>query len=905
MNIQQTRIFIFQGFFPILGFFTVHRCYSLWYIGARQHKLYCKWLMLAVQGKVDEHLGQEQTGYRRGRQASEMVYSALRVTEISREWRQGFVMVKVDLEKAFDTIFQSSIARGLLDMNIVPLAAWGVAREMMEACITPTMYGVQVPSPIEMLRGTRQGSPESGVLFLIGVWQGMKNLVQRWKDEQLGFRVGKEFLSHLIFVDDLIVIARDPFQARDMMNQLRVALGSVGLRINGEKTEYIASMKVPEGLIEGVDSTKNGIKILGRRIRPDNNTNQEVSHRICLANQKFNAIRRVLITKNSSFQHRYEILRSCVFQTVLWTSESWMITKKLRSQLRGAENKWMRQMLDMPKRAPEETMTERCKSYNRALKKEKEQLRGYKPLDEIWILRWLSWMGHLVRLGRERWARKLLLEKSVFWWRQEQRKPEGWRHRGKEGSVAKLENWIVRWHPQHEHWMEGARYRDRWKTQSETVLKRYTEGRGSKIGDDEDDQVTAPPDKKLPGKKRSFGPMAEEILRSNKRQRPNLKEPEWPLLLDLPLADLPMYGAGGFAGKISSAAQQQSACHGVEDQAHELQSSGRRLGATKGRGEEKVEQVVCKPGGEEKRSQSRGPKHKGPSRMERVGAEARCEEGKRQKRRSRSPCGRSRSERGQERLYYCSGSSSGLEQLRSQYHCRAKGRRCCTVPPKDCLPRLDPSFKSKEAQETDIFQPETIEELLHHDKQFQFATSAEKEERPGKRKKAEAPPQSKEEEKSYIEEQRREAQPRGASNAAREKQSSISTTGKRLRSAIASRPSSTSSSSSTTSSSTSMDSNIAKHAEAEPSAATSSIGLIDSRRARSHYSRHWSSGGSPGTIGASAACQPKTVATTSLSAPTETVRTANSTNSERGSLAEPSSASCRPRQREKMGKYAR
>ena len=759
------------------------------------------------------------------------------------------------------------------------------ARAPRAKLATPTMYGVQVPSPIEMLRGTRQGSPESGVLFLIGVWQGMKNLVQRWKDEQLGFRVGKEFLSHLIFVDDLIVIARDPFQARDMMNQLRAALGSVGLRINGEKTEYIASMKVPEGLIEGVDSTKNGIKILGRRVRPDNNTNQEVSHRICLANQKFNAIRRVLITKNSSFQHRYEILRSCVFQTVLWTSESWMITKKLRSQLRGAENKWMRQMLDMPKRAPEETMTERCKSYNRALKKEKEQLRGYKPLDEIWILRWLSWMGHVVRLGRERWARKLLLEKSVFWWRQEQRKPEGWRHRGKEGSVAKLENWIVRWHPQHEHWMEGARYRDRWKTQSETVLKRYTEGRGSKIGADEDDHDTAPPDKKLPGKKRSFGPMAEEILRSNKRQRPNLKEPEWPSLLDLPLADLPMYGAGGFAGKISSAAQQQSACHGVEDQAHELQSSGRRLGATKGRGEEKVEQVVCKPGGEEKRSQSRGPKNKGPSRMERDGAKARCEEGKRQKRRSRSPCGRSRSESGQERLYYCSGSSGGLEQLRGKHQCRAKGRRCRTVPPKDCLPRLDPSFKSKEAQETDIFQPETIEELLHHDEQFQFATSAEKEERPGKRKKEEAPPQSQEEEKNHTEEQRCNELPRGATGSACKKQSGFSAIGKRLRSAITCRPSSSSSSNSTSSSSSSMDSNSAKHAEAESSTSTSAIGLIVSRRDSPHHQGHRSTSRSYGSVNVSAVCQTKWADTPSSSTATELESQPTSTNSERGQLS--------------------
>ena len=155
-------------------------------------------------------------------------------------------------------------------MKITPLAAWGVTCEMMEACITPAMYGVQVSSPIQMLRGTRQGSPESGVLFLIGVWQGMKKLVQRWREEQRGFRVGKEFLSHLIFVVDLIVIASDPFQAREMMGQLRAALSTVGLRINGEKTEYIASMEVPKGLLEGVDATKTGIRILGRKIRPDN-----------------------------------------------------------------------------------------------------------------------------------------------------------------------------------------------------------------------------------------------------------------------------------------------------------------------------------------------------------------------------------------------------------------------------------------------------------------------------------------------------------------------------------------------------------------------------------------------------------------------------------------------------------
>ena len=137
-----------------------------------------------------------------------------------------------------------------------------------------------------------------------------------------------------------------------MMCELREALLQVGLRINGEKTEFIASMAVAEGLLEGVNATKTGIRILGRRVRPDNNSPQAATHRICFANQKFQSICRVLVTKNSSLQRRYEILRSCVFQTALWTSESWLVSQKLRAQLRGAENKWMRQMLDMPKRAP-------------------------------------------------------------------------------------------------------------------------------------------------------------------------------------------------------------------------------------------------------------------------------------------------------------------------------------------------------------------------------------------------------------------------------------------------------------------------------------------------------------------------------------------------------------------------
>ena len=59
-------------------------------------------------------------------------------------------------------------------------------------------------------------------------------------------------------------------------------------------------------------------------------------------------------------------------------------------------------------------------------------------------------------------------------------KKKGWRRRGREGNIAELESFLVRWRPNHELWMDG-RLRDRWKTQSEIVFRRQ---RGTKYGDE-------------------------------------------------------------------------------------------------------------------------------------------------------------------------------------------------------------------------------------------------------------------------------------------------------------------------------------------------------------------------------------------------------------------------------------
>ena len=95
-------------------------------------------------------------------------------------------------------------------------------------------------------------------------------------------------------------------------------------------------------------------------------------------------------------------------------------------------------------------------------------------------------------------------------------------------------------HPNHETWMDGERPRDSWKTQSEIVLRRRTEGRGTKFGETEEEQREVK-SQDPPGKKRSVGPIAEEILRAAK-SKPTKKDQEWAELLRIPLAELPDSG---------------------------------------------------------------------------------------------------------------------------------------------------------------------------------------------------------------------------------------------------------------------------------------------------------------------------------------------------------------------------
>ena len=273
------------------------------------------------------------------------------------------------------------------------------------------------------------------------------------------------------------------------------------------------------------------------------------------------------------------------------------------------------------------------------------------------------------------------------------------------------------------------------------------------------------------------------------------------------------------------------------------------MGSKEGGGKEKVEQVVRKPRGEEKRNPTRGPENKSSSRTERARAKGRGQENFQGKEQPKGRASKSASDKGGERLYYCSGSSSNFQHLRSQYHGRRTGSRSGRQQEENRTSRLDTTHRQPPESATKQPRPKKNSECDYDLHQFQLAsTTATKE---GKRatKEEKAPKKSKKEEKGRAQEQGGSSRPSRTTSATCKKQSCLSLWhGKRRRPTTPCSTSSSSSSTSSSSRSSSSDHHTTGAATPKPNTTSSSSRLILSGRADPGSSRYRSTCRSIGTI---------------------------------------------------------
>ena len=230
-------------------------------------KIYARWLLTQIAEHADRCIPPTQHGFRPRRQCSEIHHVLGRLREEGQEWRATYVVLKLDITKAFDKLARSAIFKALRQINCHPRAAWAVARELTGTALHPTLFGICTDKPIPTTRGVRQGAPDSGALFCLAVATALKPLLDKWVRLGHGLRVGPQgqLTNYLSFADDTLLIAATVDQALTMYTEFVQTLSQIGLDINEAKSQYVTNLPPAHcARLPGSNQTGKGMVVLGR-----------------------------------------------------------------------------------------------------------------------------------------------------------------------------------------------------------------------------------------------------------------------------------------------------------------------------------------------------------------------------------------------------------------------------------------------------------------------------------------------------------------------------------------------------------------------------------------------------------------------------------------------------------------
>ena len=312
-------------------------------------KLYSKWLYALFAPAADQMLPSAQHGFRRKRQCAEVHSIINKLREVGLEWRQPFVILKIDISKAFDKIHRSAVIAAIREVPASPRLKWAISRELINTSMRPCLFGTTSPHSVPTFRGVKQGAPESGLLYCLTVARVFRSLAKQWVRDSQGFKISRgPPHQYTAFADDTVLLAKTTPEAKRLYDDTVQGLQAVGLAVNAGKTQYLTNHPpVRCHCLPGQNKTGEGMLILGRIFDIGETTAEDMSRKEVSAWSQFRRIRHVL-RQNTSLAHRFRILQSCVLQRILWGCESWVLTKKRLQHLRGLHTKMLRSMLPCP-----------------------------------------------------------------------------------------------------------------------------------------------------------------------------------------------------------------------------------------------------------------------------------------------------------------------------------------------------------------------------------------------------------------------------------------------------------------------------------------------------------------------------------------------------------------------------
>ena len=365
------------------------------------YKILMKVLTNRLQKQLDAVQPKEQAGFRSGFSTIDHIHTIREIIERSNEFELPLCMAFVDYEKAFDSVSSLAVIEALRQSNIDSGYIQLIGNIYKEATAKLKLH--KTSNAFKIRKGVRQGDTISPKLFNAVLQEIFKKL--NW--EEKGIKIDGEFINHLRFADDIVLLASTFEELQEMLQELNKESKRVGLKMNLSKTKTMSNAFIsPQKITIGMDELEAvcSYTYLGQVITMNGSIMEEINNRVKLAWRAFG--RNSAIFKSGlPICLKRKVFDQCILPVLTYASETWTLTNRTVRKLQTTQRSMERCMLGF---------TRRDRKRNTWIR---EQTKVTDVICRVKKLKW-NWVGHLARRNDDRWTTKVL-----YWIPRDKKRP--------------------------------------------------------------------------------------------------------------------------------------------------------------------------------------------------------------------------------------------------------------------------------------------------------------------------------------------------------------------------------------------------------------------------------------------------------------------------------------------------
>ena len=206
-------------------------------------KVLLKIFQARLQQYVNHELPGVQAGFRKGRGTRDQIANIHWIIEKAREFQKN-----IDYAKVFDCLDHNKLWKILKEMGILDYLTY-LLRNLYAGQEAVVRTGHGTTDWFQIGKGVRQGRILSPCLFHLYAEYIMRNA--GLEEAQAGIKIARRNIKNLRYADDTTLMAESKEELKSLLMKVKVESEKVGLKLNIQKTEIMASGPIISWQIDG------------------------------------------------------------------------------------------------------------------------------------------------------------------------------------------------------------------------------------------------------------------------------------------------------------------------------------------------------------------------------------------------------------------------------------------------------------------------------------------------------------------------------------------------------------------------------------------------------------------------------------------------------------------------------